>query len=163
MLLKNLAQKLIKIKKPSLLNRKTKFRFESIDLIKDFEGLKLDAYKCSAGVWTIGYGSTYGVHRGDTITLTRAEELLLEDLEPFCADINKLVKVDLNQNQFDALVSLCYNIGTGNFKNSTLLRLLNAGNFGLAAEQFHLWRRAKGKILQGLVNRRKREYDLFID
>jgi len=141
--------------------------FQNPNLIKKFEGLRLKAYKCSAGVWTIGYGSTRDISGedikvGDTITLDEAEHLLFRDLESFCAGVRSLVKVELNQNQFDALVSLSYNIGLGNFSKSTLLKKLNAREYIEAADQFLLWRKAGGKIIKGLEKRRAEERKLFL-
>ena len=134
-----------------------------IDLIKQFEGCKLEAYQCSAGVWTIGYGHTGSdVTKGRKITLTEAESLLKQDLIIHCNNVSKLVKVKLNQNQFDALVSFEYNIGYGNLNSSTLLKLLNKGDYTGAAGQFDRWVYAGGKILAGLQKRRKTEKELFL-
>lgn len=133
-----------------------------IQLIKNFEGCVLNAYKCPAGVWTIGYGHTSGVKEGQTITKAQAEELLIQDLRPFEIGVNNLVNVPLNQNQFDALVSFCYNLGTGNLKKSTLLKLLNKGDYNGAAEQFDRWVYAGGEKLNGLVKRRSAEKKLFL-
>ena len=133
-----------------------------IQLIKKFEGCVLKAYKCPAGIWTIGYGHTSGVKEGQAITREQAEELLIQDLRPFEIGVNNLVNVPLNQNQFDALVSFCYNLGTGNLKNSTLLKLLNKGDYNGAAEQFDRWVYAGGKKLNGLVKRRAEEKKLFL-
>ncbi len=132
-----------------------------IDLIKRFEGLRLSAYKCPADVWTIGYGTTAGVKPGQTITKERAEELLREDVERFEAQVLRLVKVPLTQGQHDALVSFVYNLGAGNLSNSTLLRLLNSGDYKGAAAQFDRWTKAGGKELPGLVKRRAAERALF--
>lgn len=135
---------------------------KGIDLIKQFEGCRLTAYKCPAGVLTIGYGHTGAdVKEGQTITQEQAEKLLRSDLVVHCNNVSGLVKVPLNQNQFDALVSFEYNIGYGNFKSSTLLRLLNQGDYNGAAEQFQRWRYANGKVLSGLITRRQKEKDLF--
>jgi len=132
-------------------------------LIKKWEGVRLEAYIPVKGdVPTIGYGSTLGVKMGDTISAERAEELLLEDLVRFEACISNSVLVALNQNQFDACVSLAFNIGEGNFKKSTLLRLLNANNIRGAADEFLVWRLAGGRVLKGLENRRKEEKELFM-
>ena len=133
-----------------------------IQLIKKFEGCSLKAYKCPAGIWTIGYGHTSGVKEGQTITKAQAEDLLKQDLKQFEVVVNNLVNVSLNQNQFDALVSFCYNIGTGNIKNSTLLKLLNKGDHKGAAEQFERWVYAGAKKLNGLVKRRAAEKELFL-
>ena len=133
-----------------------------IDLIKSFEGCILKAYKCPAGVWTIGYGHTAGVEEGQKITQAQAEELLKEDLKRFETYIENLVTVKINQYQFDALVSFCYNIGPGNLKTSTLLKLLNKGDYEGAAEQFDRWVKAGDKKLAGLVKRRAAEKELFL-
>ncbi len=134
---------------------------KGLDLIKSFEGLRLSAYKCPADVWTIGYGTTAGVKPSQTITKERAEELLREDVARFEAQVLRLVKVPLTQGQFDGLVSFTYNLGAGNLSNSTLLRLLNAGDYAGAAEQFDRWSKAGGRVLAGLVRRRAAERALF--
>lgn len=134
---------------------------KGLDLIKSFEGLRLSAYKCPADVWTIGFGTTAGVKPGQTITKERAEELLREDVKRFEAQVLRLVKVPLTQGQHDALVSFVYNLGAGNLSNSTLLRLLNAGDYAGAAAQFDRWNKAGGKVLAGLVRRRAAERALF--
>ena len=133
-----------------------------IELIKKFEGCVLTAYKCPAGIWTIGYGHTTGVKEGQTITNKEAEALLKQDLLTFETYVSNLVTVEINQNQFDALVSFCYNLGPGNLKTSTLLKLLNNGNFEGAAEQFDRWVYAGGKKLSGLIKRRAAEKALFL-
>lgn len=132
-----------------------------IDLIKTFEGLKLTAYVCPAGVLTIGYGTTKGVTKGQTITAAEAERLLRADLAVFEAGVSKAVKVPLEQHEFDALVSFAYNIGLGALGKSTLLRLLNAGDKAGAARQFERWNKAGGKVLAGLTRRREAERKLF--
>jgi lysozyme len=132
-----------------------------LHLIKTFEGLKLNAYKCPAGVWTIGYGTTKGVKPGQAITAAKAEELLAADLRKFEDTVNTSVAVPITQGQFDALVSLTYNIGSGAFRASTLLRKLNAKDYAGAAEQFPRWNRAGGKVLAGLTRRREAERKLF--
>ena len=134
---------------------------KGLDLIKSFEGLRLSAYKDVVGVVTIGYGTTSGVKMGDTITKERAEELLREDVARFESQVLRLVKVPLTQGQHDALVSFVYNLGAGNLSNSTLLRLLNAGDYAGAAAQFDRWNKAGGKVLAGLVRRRAAERALF--
>jgi lysozyme len=134
-----------------------------INLIKKFEGCGLKAYKCPAGIWTIGYGHTGStVHAGLQITSAEAEKLLKTDLLVHCNNVSKLVKVPLNQNQFDALVSFEYNVGYGNFKSSTLLKLLNQKKYKEAAEQFGRWKYAGKKELLGLVRRRNAEKELFL-
>jgi lysozyme len=102
------------------------------------------------------------VKQGDKITKRQADVLLREDLEMFSAQLHRVIKVPVTQNQYDALLSLCYNIGIGNFKKSTLLKLLNASDYNGAANEFSKWRKAKGKILNGLVTRRKLERKLFL-
>ena len=96
-----------------------------INLIKKYEGCRLTAYKCPAGLWTIGYGHTKNVKSGQKITQKQAENFLKQDLKTFEKGVEKAVKVRLNQNQFDALVSFAYNCGLGALKTSTLLRKLN--------------------------------------
>lgn len=133
-----------------------------IELIKKYECLKLKAYKCPAGVWTIGYGHTKNVKQGDTITEKQAEILLIYDLFDFEYCIKKNVRIPLSQNQFDALVSLCFNIGCGNFLKSTLLKKLNEGKIAEAAKEFLKWNKADGKELAGLTKRRQEEMELFL-
>ena len=138
-----------------------------VDLICNFEGLRLKAYDDGVGVWTIGYGTTkypngIRVKKGDTCTLDQAKAYMQNDLKAFEQTVNSAVKVPLNQNQFDALVSLAYNIGSTAFKNSTLVKRLNEGNYNAAANQFDLWVNAGGKRMQGLVNRRAAERTLFL-
>jgi lysozyme len=140
----------------------------TINLLKRFEGVKLQAYQDSVGIWTIGVGNTYyedhtPVKKGDVITQERADSLLKLIATSFGEHINKLVTVKLTQNQFDSLVSICYNIGKGNFSASTLLRLVNKNPNDPAIElQFQAWSRAGGKQVQGLLNRRNAEYKNFI-
>ena len=131
-------------------------------LIRQFEGLRLSAYKCPAGVPTIGYGTTKGVKMGDTITRDEADRLLLEDAQRFADHVKALVKVPLNQNQTDALVSFVYNIGPAAFGKSTMLKLINQGLIEDAANQFLRWNRAGGQVLAGLTRRRIAERELFL-
>ena len=138
-----------------------------IDLICNFEGKRLTAYDDGVGVWTIGFGTTVypngiKVMKGDTCTEAQAKTYMAHDLKKFEATVNKAVTVQLNQNQFDALVSLAYNIGTNAFSKSTLVKKLNANDIRGAADQFDVWVNAGGKRMQGLVNRRAREKALFI-
>ncbi|MFG8171273.1 lysozyme [Pseudomonas aeruginosa] len=134
-----------------------------IDLIKSSEGLRLSAYQDSVGVWTIGYGTTAGVKPGQPITKERAEELLRDDVKRFEDQVLRLVKVPLTQGQFDALVSFTYNLGPGALEKSTLLKLLNRGDYQGAADQFPRWVNAGGKRLEGLVKRRAAERALFLE
>ena len=138
-----------------------------VDLICNFEGLRLKAYDDGVGVWTIGYGTTkypngIRVKKGDTCTLDQAKAYMQNDLKAFEQTVNSAVKVPVSQNQFDALVSLAYNIGSTAFKNSTLVKRLNEGNYKAAANQFDVWVNAGGKRMQGLVNRRAAEKALFL-
>lgn len=136
-----------------------------LDLIKHFEGLSLKAYKCPAGVWTIGYGTT-GVaeaRSGVTITKERAEQLLTDDVEKFSKQVWLLVKdVVVNQHQFDALIAFAYNVGIGAFKTSTLLKKLLQKDYTGVSKEFLRWTKAKGKELPGLVKRRRAESLLFL-
>jgi lysozyme len=133
-----------------------------VDLIKRWEGLRTNAYKCPAGVWTIGYGHTRTAKPGMMISHGEAENLLREDLKGFELAVSRAVTVPLNQNQFDALVSFAFNVGIGAFVKSSLLRILNTGDYEDAARQFSRWVRGGGQKLPGLVSRRKAEYELFV-
>ena len=135
---------------------------KGIDLIKRFEGCRLKAYRCPAGVWTIGYGHTGNVKSTDVITQEKAEEILKRDLKVHEDNVKRVVKIALTQNQFDALVSFEYNVGYGAFANSTLLKLLNAGNYNGASKQFERWVYAGDRVLEGLLKRRKAERELFL-
>lgn len=132
-----------------------------LDLIKQFEGLYLKAYRCPAGVPTIGYGHTAGVAMGQTITQQQADDYLRRDVRQFERAVARLVTVPLTQGQFDALVSFAFNLGEGALAQSTLLRLLNAGDYAGAAAQFERWNKAGGRVLPGLVRRRAAERALF--
>ena len=134
-----------------------------IDLIKSFEGLHLDAYRCPAGVLTIGYGHTKGVRPGQSISEAEAERILKEDLERFERGVNEAVHIPIAQNEFDALVSLAFNIGRGAFASSTLVRKLNTGDRSGAADELLRWVRGGGRVLPGLVRRREAEQALFLD
>lgn len=134
-----------------------------INLIKSFESLRLEAYKDSVGVWTIGYGHTSGVYEGMKITEAQAEAYLRADLSTAENAVNTKVTYSIVQHQFDALVSFTFNVGTGNFGGSTLLKKLNAGDVSGAADQFDVWIYAGGKVLNGLVNRRAAEKELFLN
>jgi len=134
---------------------------EGLGLIKKFEGCELNSYKCAAGVPTIGYGSTHGIEMGMSISKARAEELLLEDIAKFEDHVMNNVKVPLNQNQFDAMVSWTFNLGGGNLKNSTLLKVLNGNDYKDVPNQIKRWNKANGKVLEGLIRRREAEALLF--
>lgn len=138
-----------------------------IKLIKRFEGCELEAYKDLVGVWTIGYGHTSmagppKVEPGMKITQVEAEDILVRDLGKYEAGVDKALTRPPSQSQFDAMVSLCYNIGVAGFSKSSIVRHFNAGNVELAANSFMLWKKAGGKVVQGLVNRRTAERNLFL-
>lgn len=143
---------------------------EGIRLIKNFEGCSLKAYPDPAtqgAPWTIGYGWTQPVDGtpvfpGMVISAQKAERLLREGLKHFQYSVNEWVTVPLTQSQFDACVSLAYNIGLAAFKSSTLLKKLNTGDAKGAAEEFLRWNKANGKVMQGLVMRRAAERQLFL-
>ena len=137
------------------------------DLIKRFEGCKLKAYKCPANVWTIGFGNTFyedgtKVKEGDVITQERADELFDIIISDFVRMTDALVKSDVTENNFSALVSFTFNVGTGNLKKSTLLRKVNANpkDPSIRAE-FMKWTRANNVVLKGLVRRREAEAKLY--
>ena len=130
---------------------------------KEFEGLRLLAYQDVGGVWTIGYGHTgKTVVRGLTITHDEAEKLLRMDLGWAVDCVNKNVSVVINQNQFDAMVDFCYNVGCGAYRSSTLLRKLNAGDVDGAADEFLRWKFVKGIETPGLLRRRMADRELFL-
>ena len=133
-----------------------------LDLVKHFEGLVLEAYKCPAGVWTIGYGHTKDVQPGDSWSEDHADHMLEVEMEEYEKYINDLVEVELNQNQFDAMVSWVYNLGSSNLQASTLLKVLNAGDYEGVPAQIMRWNKAGGKVLEGLTRRRQAEADLFV-
>jgi lysozyme len=140
-----------------------------LKLIADFEGLRLNAYPdpgTGNEPWTIGYGTTVypdgrKVKKGDVITQVQALDYLKQDVKKFATSVTQLVGVPINQNRFDALVSFTYNLGAGALARSSLLRKLNAREYEAAAAEFDKWVYAGGRILPGLVNRRKAERDLF--
>ena len=134
---------------------------EGIALIKKFEGIELQAYQDSVGVWTIGYGHTKGVKEGDNISLKKAEEMLEEELVEYEGYINDMVKVRLDQNQFDALVAWVYNLGPTNLSKSTLLKVLNKAIYEEVPFEIKRWNKAGGQVLNGLVRRREAEALLF--
>jgi len=133
-------------------------------LTKPFEGCKLTAYRCPAGILTIGYGHTSAagapeVTEGMTITQEEANRILATDMVKFEKDVESLVKVELTQHQFDVLVDFCYNAGKGNLASSTLLKCVNAGQFEKVPTELQKWTKGGGKVLPGLVRRRNAEAD----
>ena len=156
-----------------------------LDLIKSFEGIldgdpstaNLDPYLDPIGIWTIGWGhaivvgkdflrgkqnraKAFALYPGG-LTIPEAETLLRADVMDKCRDVDSLVKVSLNDNQYAALVSFTFNLGIGNLKQSTLLKKVNAGDFAGAANEFAKWNKAGGKVLAGLTRRRAAEAELF--
>lgn len=146
----------------------TRIGQKGMDLLKQFEGLELTAYKDIADVWTIGYGhtGTDAAKQGNTVTGQEAEDLLKRDLDRFERSVYRLVNVKLRKNQFDALVVLAYNIGAAAFADSTVLKRLNRGDDYGAANAFLMWNKARVngqlKVVRGLVRRRKAERELFL-
>ena len=139
----------------------------AIDFIKKWEDFRADAYPCEAGVMTIGYGTTrYAdgkkVQKGDKITEEQALKELCRVIESEEKAVNTLVKIFLSENEEAALICFCYNIGAKDFKTSTLLKLLNKGNKIGASNEFKKWKYVKGKVSNGLINRRKAEKELFL-
>lgn len=159
---------------------------EGLALIKQFESLHdgdltvvgLQPKLCPAGIWTVGFGRALTDQRGSflrgqagrdeayaqysNLSMEQAEQFLMEDTSKFSKGVADLLKVEVSSNEFSALVSLAYNIGLGAFKKSTVLRRLNAGDKGGAADAFLMWNKSNGKTLRGLVRRREAERKLFL-
>ena len=133
------------------------------DFIKKWEGRELKAYRCSAGVWTIGFGHTEDVEEGDTITSSEAELLLIEDLRERANALAPFVNAPVTEGQYIALLSLAFNVGVGAVKKSSLLRYLNLGHIEEAANEFLRLVYAGGKVNKGLQNRRESERRLFLE
>ncbi|MGB3786833.1 MAG: lysozyme [Phormidesmis sp.] len=131
-------------------------------LIKSFEGLRLNAYKDAVGIWTIGYGTTRNVRPGQVISEEQAVQFLQEDLMRFEKSINEVIRVSINDNQFSALACFTYNVGSGAFRSSTLLKKLNTSDVRGAADELLRWDKAGGRTLAGLTRRRKAERALFL-
>lgn len=139
---------------------------DGLALVKEFEGLRLKAYKCPAGIWTIGYGHTSAagspeVTSGMEITKDEAEAIIKRDMVQYEAGVEKLVKVELSQGQFDALVDFAYNAGVGALAKSTLLKRVNEERFDDVPAEFMKWTKGGGKELPGLVRRRRAEVKLW--
>lgn len=136
---------------------------EGKKFIKSWEGFRATPYLCTGGVPTIGWGTTKGITmKHPAITREQADQWFDRDIRVFENAVNKAVKVDLNQHQFNALVSFTYNVGVGALQNSTLLRVLNERAYLEAADQFLRWNKSGGKVTTGLVRRRNAERDLFL-
>lgn len=144
-----------------------KISAKGLAIVKKYEGLRLKPYLCPAGVPTIGWGSTiYPDGRAVTlrdseITTQQAGDILLATMTKYEDAVNRYVRVPINQNEFDALVDFAYNVGIGNLQSSTLLKKVNAGDLVGASGEFGKWIHGGGKVLPGLVSRRKEESDLF--
>jgi lysozyme len=146
----------------------TKIGLKGIELIKSFEGLKLKPYLCPAQIATIGFGNTYypdgkKVKLTDpAITLEKAEELLKFILVTYEKAVDSFCRDDISQNQFDALVSFCYNVGTGALQKSTLIKKVNANPKDVTiSDEFMKWNKANGRVLVGLTRRRQAESKLY--
>lgn len=135
---------------------------KGLELLKSFERCELEAYQDVRGVWTIGWGCTTNVTPGLVITQENADLRLVMGLKETETRVANLVKVPLNENQRAALECLVYNIGSGNFSNSTLLKYLNSGCYQEAADEFLVWDKSGGKAFDGLLRRRNAERDLFL-
>jgi len=144
-------------------------KVSALNIIKKFEGLELTSYPDTGGIWTIGFGSTINkdtgqaIKQGDKIDIATAERWLKQDVAEREKKIKALIKVPVTSNMMAAMTSLAYNIGTGAFASSTLLRLLNSGaDKKLVADQFLRWNKVQAKEVKGLTNRRKLERELFL-
>ena len=140
---------------------------EGLDLIKRFEGFRARAYRCPSGVWTIGYGhtSTAGAPEVTStmeISLADAETILARDAAKFAEGVTAVLTAKLSGQQFSALVSFVYNVGLGNFRKSSVLAAVNAGDLAAVPRRLQLWNRAGGKVLAGLARRRAAEAELFL-
>ena len=137
----------------------------AFDMIKRFEGFRANAYPdpgTGGEPWTIGYGHTGGVKRGDVCDEAQADYWLRQDVQTAVNGVQDCVHATLSQNQFDALVDFTYNVGVGNLCRSTLVKKLNAGDYTGAADEFLRWNKAGGKVLPGLTARRSAERELFL-
>lgn len=134
---------------------------EACDIIKEFEGFRSEAYLCTGGKWTVGYGHTKQVNDKTIITKEEAEDFLREDVKEAANTVDRYVDVPLSSFEFAALVSFVFNVGAGNFKRSTLLKLLNKGFYEQVPIQLMRWNRAGNKELGGLTRRRKAEVALW--
>jgi len=146
-----------------MIRNKMKISEDGLELIKKFEGCETTAYQDSVGVWTIGFGHTKGVEEGQTCSIEDAESMLADEMDEYEGYINNMVKVELQQHEFDALVAWVYNLGPTNLGESTMLKVLNGGQFDRVPDEMNRWTRAGGKILEGLVRRRQAESLMFQD
>ena len=134
---------------------------EGLNLVKKFEGCKLEAYRCAANVPTIAWGRTKDVNMGDTCTQEQADAWLEEEIVEYEEHVHKAVEMPLSQHQFDALVSWTYNLGPSNLNSSTMLKVLNKGEYEDIPSQIKRWNKAGGQVKEGLVRRREAEALLF--
>ena len=134
---------------------------DGLELIKKFEGCETSAYQDSVGVWTIGFGHTKDVEEGQTCSIEDAESMLADEMDEYEGYINDMVRVDLQQHEFDSLVAWVYNLGPTNLGESTMLKVLNGGQFDRVPNEMNRWTRAGGEILEGLVRRRQAESLMF--
>jgi len=146
----------------------TKLSQKGLELIKSFEGLSLKPYVCAGGINTIGYGNTYYTNgkkvtlQDKPITKEQAEELLKHSLSIYEKAVDSFCRDDISQNQFDALVSFCYNVGTGALQKSTLIKKVNANPKDVTiSDEFMKWNKANGRVLVGLTRRRQAESKLY--
>jgi len=139
---------------------------EGADFIGDWEGEELWAYRDVKGIWTIGIGHIEGVYDGMVITEEQMFDLFRKDVARYVNALNNSISVALSQRQYDALVSLCFNIGISGFKRSTVRRMLNQGNYHKAADAFLMWNKVRDqerlRVVQGLTNRRQAEREMFL-
>lgn len=144
-----------------MLHPKMSHSLSLVELVKRFEGYRLDAYQDIKGVWTIGYGHTKNVYPGMRINSLEAISFLNDDYRDGETCANFYLTFRVTQDEFDAIVDFIFNLGCGKFVGSTLLSLINAGNIPDAARQFELWDYAGGKVVAGLLRRRIADEDLF--
>jgi len=142
---------------------------KGIAIIKKWEGLRLKSYLCPSNIWTIGYGATFyengsRVQPNETITIDRADKLLLMQVKLFADQVDKIVKSKINENQRSALISFCFNVGASAFRKSVLANKINKNpNDPTIRDEFMRWTRSGGKVVQGLINRRTDEANLYYE
>lgn len=138
-----------------------------LEFIESWEGMRLKAYRDVKGIWTIGIGHIRTAHEGMEITLEEGYELFRDDVQRYVDGVNDAIKMALTQRQYDACVSLCFNIGVNGFKTSSVAREINKGNYKKAADKFLLWNKVRdqGRLVavQGLTNRRRAEREVFLE
>lgn len=139
-----------------------KLNQDGINLIKSFESCSLKVYKDIRGLNTVGYGHRTDLPEGTVINVQEAETLLENDLSNVCKQLNEYLKIPLSDNQYSALVSFVFNLGIGEFANSTMLKMINAGGINPAAQQFERWDMAGDKVVDGLLRRRLAEKALYL-